>query len=80
MLSWVEHEKSFITSGPGLSTYRIYPEYWDTLSPCFISPSLTTLFHNLSMCLKLAGWVTNKVDPDQTPDLHYLLRPICPNT
>ena len=39
------------------------------------------------LCLKIARWVTNSVDPDETPHfvashlgLHCLLRPICPNT
>ena len=38
-------------------------------------------------CLKIAGWVANSVDPDETPpqvashlDLHCLLRPVCLNT
>ena len=39
------------------------------------------------LCLKLAEWVANSVDPDETPysaasnlGLHYLLRPVCPIT
>ena len=39
------------------------------------------------MCLKIAGWVANSVDPAQNlysvaPDLgpHCLLRPVCSNT
>ena len=38
------------------------------------------------LCLKIAGWVANSVDPDETPHfaashlgLYCLLRPICPN-
>ena len=38
------------------------------------------------LCLKIAGWVANSVDPDETPrsaashlGLYCLLRPICPN-
>ena len=38
-------------------------------------------------CIEIAGWVTNKVHPDQTPrsaasdmGLHCLLRPVCPIT
>ena len=38
------------------------------------------------MCLKIAGWVANKVDPDETPrsvasnpGLHCLLKPVCTN-
>ena len=39
------------------------------------------------LCLKIAGWVANSVDPDETPHsaashlgLYCLLRPVCPNT
>ena len=39
------------------------------------------------LCLKIAGWVANSVDPDETPSstashlgLNCLLRPVCPNT
>ena len=39
------------------------------------------------LCLKIAGWVANSVDSDETPPsaashlgLHCLLRPVCPNT
>ena len=39
------------------------------------------------LCLKIAGWVANSVDPDETPHhvashlgLHCLLRPVCQNT
>ena len=39
------------------------------------------------LCLKIAGWVANSVDPDETPHcvashlgLHCLLRLVCPNT
>ena len=39
------------------------------------------------LCLKIAGWVANSVDPDEMPHyvashlgLHNLLRPVCPNT
>ena len=38
------------------------------------------------LCLKIAGWVANSVDPDETPrfvashlGLYCLLRPVCPN-
>ena len=38
------------------------------------------------LCLKIAGWVANSVDPDETPrsaashlGLNCLLRPVCPN-
>ena len=39
------------------------------------------------LCLKIAGWVANSVDPDETPrsaashlGLYCLLKPVCPNT
>ena len=39
------------------------------------------------LCLTIAGWVANSVDPDETPrsaathlGLNCLLRPVCPNT
>ena len=37
------------------------------------------------LCLKIAGWVANSVDPDETPQnahlsQHCLLRPVCLNT
>ena len=39
------------------------------------------------LCLKIAGWVANSVDPDEMPHsavshlgLYCLLRPVCPNT
>ena len=39
------------------------------------------------LCLKIAGWVANSVDPDETPrsaashlGLHCLLRPVFLNT
>ena len=55
--------------------------------------SLPYLFKNLNkynllpypiLCLNIARWVENDVDPDETPrshlGLHCLLRPPCPNT
>ena len=39
------------------------------------------------LCLKIAGWVANNVEPDEMPHsvashlgLHCLLRSVCPNT
>ena len=40
MLTWVEHEKSFITSGPGLNTYRF--------SRCFFK-SLGHFYHRVAL-------------------------------
>ena len=67
-------------------SYRIYPKYSD----------ISTTFHTYSTIwtstwiiyyLKIAGWVANIVDPDETPQfaashlgLHCLLRPVRPNS
>ena len=47
----------------------------------------TSTIHYPMLCLKIAGWVANSVDPDETPrsaashlGLYCLLRPVCPNT
>ena len=47
----------------------------------------TSTIHYPMLCLKIAGWVANSVDPDETPrsaashlGLNWLLRPVCPNT
>ena len=38
----------------------------------------TSLLYYLLLCLKIAGWMTNSVDPDQRGP-HNLLRSVCPN-
>ena len=68
--------------------YRIYPKYSDTLTPYHICSKIwTSTIHYPMLCLKIAGWVANSVDPDETPHsaeshlgLNCLLRPVCPNT
>ena len=68
--------------------YRIYPKYSDTLTPYHICSKIwTSTIHYPMLCLKIAGWVANSVDPDETPrsaashlGLYCLLRPVCPNT
>ena len=47
---------------------------------------LERLIYYLFICLGIAGWVENSLDPDQTPrfaasdlGLHCLFRPVCPN-
>ena len=47
----------------------------------------TSTSHYPMLCLKIAGWVANSVDPDETPHsaashlgLNCLLRPVCLNT
>ena len=68
--------------------YRIYPKYSDTSTPYHICSKIwTSTIHYPMLCLKIAGWVANSVDPDGTPrsaashlGLYCLLRPVCPNT
>ena len=68
--------------------YRIYPKYSDTSTPYHICSKIwTNTIHYPMLCLKIAGWVANSVDPDETPrsaayhlGLYCLLRPVCPNT
>ena len=69
------------------STYRIYPKYSDTSTPYHICTKIwTSTIHYPMLCLKIAGWVANSVDPDETSrsvashlGLYCLLRPVCPN-
>ena len=74
----------FLCSFPktGISVYRIYLRI-RTLQLLTI-PVLKIKY---PMCLKIAGWVANSVDPDETPrsaachlGVRCLLRPVCPNT
>ena len=67
--------------------YRIYPKYLDTLTPYHICSKIwtRTIYYPI-LCLKIAGWVANSVDPDEMLHsaashlgLHCLLRPVCPN-
>ena len=68
--------------------YCIYPKYSDTSTPYHICSKIwTSTIHYPMLCLKIAGWVANSVDPDETPrsaashlGLYCLLRPVCPNT
>ena len=68
--------------------YRIYPKYSDTSTPYHIRSKIwTSTIHYPMLCLKIAGWVANSVDPDETPrsatshlGLNCLLRPVCLNT
>ena len=48
----------------------IYINYWKTcLIPYHACPNIwTSVFYFLLMCLKTAGFVANRVDPDQMPD------------
>ena len=70
-----------------LMKYRIYPKYSDTSTPYHICSKIwTSTIHYPVLCLKIAGWVANSVNPDETPHsvashlgLYCLLRPVCPN-
>ena len=49
------------------TAYRIYSKYTDTSTlnhTC--SKNWTSPLYNPMLCLKLAGWVANSVDPDET--------------
>ena len=68
--------------------YRIYPKYSDTSTPYHICSKIwaSTVYYPM-LCLKIAGWVANSVDPDEMLrsagshlGLNCLLRPVCPNT
>ena len=51
-----------------LNKYRIYPKYSDTSAPYHICSKIWTgTIHYPMLCLKIAGWVANSVDPDETP-------------
>ena len=71
-----------------VTKYRIYPKYSDTSTPYHICSKIwTSTIHYPMLCLKIAGWVANSVDPDETLrsvashlGLYCLLRPVCPNT
>ena len=70
------------------TVYRIYPKYSDISTPYHICSKIwTSTIHYPILCLKIAGWVANSVDPDETPrsaashlGQNCLLRPVCPNT
>ena len=74
-----EEEKQF---------YRIYPKHSDTLTHYHTCSKIwTSTIYNLMLCLKIAGWVANSADPDETPysemshlGLHCLLKPVSPNS
>ena len=62
--------------------------YSDTSTPYHICSKIwTSTIYYPMLCLKIAGWVANSVDPDETPHsaashlgLYWLLRPVYPNT
>ena len=67
----------------GPNNYRIYTKYSDTSTPylTWFKIWASTIYYPL-LCLKIAEWLANSVDFDETPrylDQHCLLRPVCPN-
>ena len=86
--SWSAVCYSFSSLNTSTWKYHIYPKYSDTSTPYHICSKIwTSTIHYRMLCLKIAGWVANSVDPDETPhsaashlDLYCLLRPVCPNT
>ena len=68
--------------------YHIYRKYLDTLTSYHTCSRIwTSTTYYLLLCLKIAGWVANRADPDEMPQfaashqgLRCLLRPVCPNT
>ena len=48
--------------------YWIYPKYLDTSTPYYTCSNIwiSTIFYPM-LCLKIAGWVANSVDPDEMP-------------
>ena len=79
---------TFSQNADPIYMYRIYPKYSDTSTSYHICSKIwTSAIHYPMLCLKIAGWVANSVDPDETPRsaashlvLYCLLRPVCPNT
>ena len=68
--------------------YCIYPKYSDTSIPYHTCSKLwTSTIYYPMLCLNIAGWVPNSVDPDEMPHfvashlgLQCLLRLVCLNT
>ena len=71
-----------------IAMYRIYPKYSDTSTPYHTCSKIwTSAIYYSMLCLKIAEWVANSVDPDESPrsaathlGLHRLLMPVCTNT
>ena len=70
------------------TSYRIYPKYSDTSTPYHTCSKIwiSTIYYPI-LCLQIVGWVANSADSDEMPHsvvshlgLHFLLRPVCPNT
>ena len=68
--------------------YHIYPKYLDISTPYHTYSKIwTNTIYCPMMCLKIAGWVANSVDPDETPHsaashlgLNCLFRAVCLKT
>ena len=67
--------------------YRIYSKYSETATPYHTCSKIwTSTTYYPMLCLKIAGWAANRIDPDETPrsvashlGLHCLLKPVCSN-
>ena len=68
--------------------HGIFSKYLDTFFlPHYCCKILTSKIYYSLLCQKIAVWVANNVDTDETPHsvvshlgLHSLLRLVCPNT
>ena len=58
-----------------VSSYCIYPKYWDTLNSYHASPKICTILPHGP--LKNAEWLADNVDPDQTS--YSEVSPACPS-
>ena len=62
-----------------IKRYHIHSQYSDTSTLYHTCPTISTsTIYYPMLCLKIAGWVANSVDPDL--GLHCLLRHVYPNT
>ena len=70
-----------------INACRIYPKYSDTSTPYHTCSKIwTSTIYYPMLCLKIAGSMAKRVDPDEPPrsaaahlGLHCLLRPVCPS-
>ena len=86
-----EHDEDLIFEHTALillMKYRIYPKYLDTSTPYHTCSEIwTRTIYYPTLCVKIAEWGANSVDPDEMPHsvashlgLHCLLWSVCPNT
>ena len=66
-------KKCFVSSHADLQ-YRIYPKYLDTSTPYHVCSKIwTSTIHYPMLCLKIAEWVANSVDPNESHVLRRLI-------